>query len=141
MVGKFIHHESFQPEYGQEGDGYDVIETDDGFGVWHHSMEVHSAHYLSDANAEAERLANEFDRMWLADRESPHGLLPAGPDEWLVAVTDPDGDRILSETFGGDYSLEQIREQALRHFNPPPGHTLRFYPIGEERVDLALGIA
>ena len=64
------------------------------------------------------------------------------PDEWLVAVTDEDGNRILSETFGGDYSVEQIRETAARHFGDlPAGHNCRFYPIAPERVDLAFGFA
>lgn len=64
------------------------------------------------------------------------------PDEWLAVVTDEDGNRIDSETFGGDYSIEVIREKAAQHFGDlPAGHNLRFYPIGPERVDLAIGFA
>lgn len=86
------------------------------------------------ARLEADRIHQErCDRAVLDNHDAPA--------EWLVAVTDPEGARILSETFGGDYSLEQIREQALRHFDPPPGHTLRFYPIGLERGDLVTDIA
>ena len=64
------------------------------------------------------------------------------PGEWLATVEDEDGDRILSEVFGGDYSLDQIRLNAMRHFGDlPAGHNLRFYPIGPERVDMARGFA
>lgn len=64
------------------------------------------------------------------------------PTEWLAVVTDEDGDRIDSETFGGDYSIEHIRETAMNHFGDlPAGNNLRFYPIAPERVDLAIGFA
>lgn len=64
------------------------------------------------------------------------------PEEWLVVITDEDGNRVDSETFGGDYSIEQIREVAGNHFGDlPAGHNCRFYPVGPERVDLAFGFS
>lgn len=64
------------------------------------------------------------------------------PDDWFVVVTDEDGNRVDSETFGGDYSIEHIREMAGNHFGDlPAGHNCRFYPVGPERVDLAFGFS
>jgi len=64
------------------------------------------------------------------------------PEEWFVVITDEDGNRVDSETFGGDYSIEHIREVAGKHFGDlPAGHNCRFYPVGPERVDLAFGFS
>lgn len=63
------------------------------------------------------------------------------PNEWLVTLEDPNGNRTDSEVYSGEWPVEHIREEVLTMWNPPRGYTIRFYPIGEERVDLATGIA
>ena len=63
------------------------------------------------------------------------------PDEWLVVLTDADGDRTDSEVFSGEYDIETIRERAISLWRPEKGYTMRFHPIGPERMDLALGFA
>jgi hypothetical protein len=92
----------------------------------------------------AQRLQEAYDEGGAAGWFQVVGLDPS-PDEWLAVVTDEDGDRIDSQTFSGEYSIDHVRDQAYAYFETmgtaKSGHNVRFYPIGPERVDLAIGTA
>lgn len=58
----FIHHESVMPAHGGDEDGFDIVETSDGFTIWHQSMSYGDFTTLAYAMREAERLAAIFDQ-------------------------------------------------------------------------------
>ncbi len=97
----FVHHHSAQPETGGDGDGFEVIQTREGFAIWHRSMEIESDYENGDFAAErADELAAEFDARSRASEKGKDMGKTHKPGPWGVnnlaaggelAFTAPDG--------------------------------------------------
>jgi hypothetical protein len=61
-MSKFIHHDRIDREWFGEEDGYDVIETNDGFNVYQNSMHLGCFDTLQEATDYANEQADEDDR-------------------------------------------------------------------------------
>lgn len=68
-MSKFIHHETITRDWFGEEDGYDVIETDDGFNVYRHSMHLGCFDDLDAACKYAEEEADADDQRHAEDEE------------------------------------------------------------------------
>lgn len=63
MSALFIHHGTARPRFGEEDDGFDVIEAGDGLSIWHRSIALESDFATpAEAEARAWELAEDFDR-------------------------------------------------------------------------------
>lgn len=61
-MSRFVHHYTAHPESAAEGGGFDVIETDEGYAIWHHSHEWEADYESLDFACErADELAAIYD--------------------------------------------------------------------------------
>ncbi len=117
-MDKFIHHERITRDWMTEEQGFDVIETGDGFNVYENSVNVITFDTLEEAIEEAERLADLEDQRHSAEErqkivEAREAKLLKSEAEEIANVA-----CFLINQQGAKFQTRYARQAILEHLIP-----------------------
>jgi hypothetical protein len=106
MNGKFIHEDTVTREWMGEEDGYDIIETDDGFNVYQRSMHLGCFGSLEEATNYANQQCDEDEQRRDDARKTAEG----------AAINKARAERAVKAMKGGGYEATADLIADLLHY-------------------------